>query len=157
MAKDSQGFGRAFILSDLNSTAALGARIAAGLKPGSVVALEGDLGSGKTTLARTILQALGVKDVIPSPTFTLVQNYETQRMPIRHFDLYRLKGPDEIDELGLEEALEEGATLIEWPERAGKRLPEDMLHVLLTIEPSGGRTAKVHGPECWAGFLSHGC
>ena len=100
------------------ATEALGARIAAGLGNGDTVALKGDLGAGKTTLARAILRALGVTESVPSPTFTLVQSYETPRLTLRHYDLYRIRNPREIDELGLEEALEDGAVLIEWPENA---------------------------------------
>ena len=105
-------------LPDLAATAALGARIAAALRPGDAVALEGDLGAGKTTLARAILAALGLDENVPSPTFTLVQTYDTPQLRVSHFDLYRLKSEAEMQELGLEEALEDGAVLVEWPERA---------------------------------------
>jgi tRNA threonylcarbamoyl adenosine modification protein YjeE len=125
----------------------LGARIAASLAAGDAVALEGDLGAGKTTLARAILKALGVEGAVPSPTFTLVQCYETAKFPVRHYDLYRIERAEELEELGLDEALEEGAALIEWPERA--RMPEDALHVTLTIE-GDGRAAEISGPARWA-------
>ncbi len=129
-------------LPDLAATAALGRRIALCLRPGDVVALEGDLGAGKTTLARAILAALGVAENVPSPTFTLVQSYETAGLTVSHYDLYRLKTPDELRELGLDEALEDGAALIEWPERA--ELPEG-LSVHLTIEAGGRRPMGM----CW--------
>lgn len=148
MHKDSQGFERSFALADLAATDALGARIAASMHIGDVIALEGDLGAGKTTLARAILQALGVTENVPSPTFTLVQSYETPRMPVRHFDLYRIEDSSEIDELGLDEALDEGAALIEWPERAGTRLPPDALHVALTLDKEG-RRARLTGSARW--------
>ena len=137
-------------LSGAAATEALGARIAASLAPGDAVALEGDLGAGKTTLARAILKALGVEGAVPSPTFTLVQCYETDKFPVRHYDLYRIERAEELEELGLDEALEEGAVLIEWPERA--RMPDDTLHVKLAIE-SEGRVAEICGPARWANIF----
>lgn len=157
MHKDSQGFERTFALGTLEATAALGARIAASLQTGDTVALEGDLGTGKTTLARSILRALGVSENVPSPTFTLVQSYETPRLTVRHYDLYRVEDPAELDELGMDEALDEGAALIEWPERAGSRLPPDALYICLSLN-KGERSAQVAGPSRWAhalGEISH--
>ncbi|MEI9887832.1 MAG: tRNA (adenosine(37)-N6)-threonylcarbamoyltransferase complex ATPase subunit type 1 TsaE [Rhizomicrobium sp.] len=148
MSKDSQAFERSVPLADLAATEALGARIAAGLHIGDAVALEGDLGAGKTTLARAILHALGVTEAVPSPTFTLVQTYDTARLPVRHYDLYRIESPSEVEELGLEEALDEGAALIEWPERALSWMPEDRLHIALSLR-DGTRRAQVSGPSRW--------
>jgi tRNA threonylcarbamoyladenosine biosynthesis protein TsaE len=148
MPKDSQCFERTFPLPDLAATRDLGARIAAGLRIGDVVALEGDLGAGKTTLARAILEALGVNEAVPSPTFTLVQHYETSRLLVRHYDLYRIEKTQEVEELGLDEALDEGAALIEWPERALAWVPEDRLHVVLHLD-RGARRATVSGPSRW--------
>lgn len=145
MAGKSPQFARAFALPDLAATAMLGGRIAAGLKPGAVVALWGDLGAGKTTLARAILAALGVAENVPSPTFTLVQTYETPGLLVSHFDLYRLKAAAELDELGWDDALADGAALVEWPERAGARLPAATLHVRLALE-DGGRVAQLDTP-----------
>ena len=142
------------LLADLAATEALGARIAAGLAIGDAVALQGDLGAGKTTLARAILRALGVTENVPSPTFTLVQTYDTPGLAVRHYDLYRILNPRDIDELGLEEALEEGAVLIEWPERAGDRLPGEALHVVLTATGPGSRRADVAGPARWASLMT---
>src|SRR3546814_19241585 len=98
-----------------------GARLAKQLRAGDVVALSGDLGAGKTTLARGILEGLGLAGEAPSPTFTLVQSYAPPevRLPVWHVDLYRLSSPDEAEELGLDEALAEGALMIEWTERLG--------------------------------------
>ncbi|HEY2886270.1 MAG TPA: tRNA (adenosine(37)-N6)-threonylcarbamoyltransferase complex ATPase subunit type 1 TsaE [Rhizomicrobium sp.] len=149
MHKDSQGFQQSFVLADLAATDALGARIAASLSVGDTIALQGDLGSGKTTLARAILRALGVTEAVPSPTFTLVQAYETSRLTVRHYDLYRVDDVSDMDELGLDEALDEGAALIEWPEHAGARLPPDALHVALTLD-ARGRSARISGPVRWA-------
>src|SRR5579862_6435602 len=128
MSAPSTVFEAPFDLDDLSATEALAARIAAGLAVGDVVALEGDLGAGKTTLVRAALRALGVTEAVPSPTFTLVQTYETARFAVYHYDLYRIEDPTELRELALDEALTEGVALIEWPERAG-RLPESTLRV----------------------------
>lgn len=136
-------------MSDLAATEELGARIAASLGVGDAVALEGDLGSGKTTLARAILRALGVTEAVPSPTFTLVQTYETPKLRVRHYDLYRIENIADMDELALDEALDEGAALIEWPEHAGSRLPENALHVALTLDDEG-RRARITGSRRWA-------
>jgi tRNA threonylcarbamoyl adenosine modification protein YjeE len=159
MNKDSQAFARAIALPDPAATARLGARIAMGLEAGDCVALEGYLGAGKTTLARAILRALGVAEDVPSPTFTLVQQYETQRLTVRHYDLYRIEKPEEIDELGLDDALSEGAVLIEWPERGEGRLPSDILHIALSATGSESRLASLHGPAKWSKVfqdLAHG-
>ncbi len=147
MADHNTLFRAVYPLPDLDATRALGARIAASLGPGDTVALAGDLGAGKTTLARAILASLGVREAVPSPTFTLVQSYDTPRLSVSHYDLYRLKSEREMDELGLEDALEHGAALIEWPERAGNRLPE-CLTVQLRAE-ADGRRADLSGPPRW--------
>ncbi|HEY5337824.1 MAG TPA: tRNA (adenosine(37)-N6)-threonylcarbamoyltransferase complex ATPase subunit type 1 TsaE [Rhizomicrobium sp.] len=144
------GFAGALELDGLADTQALGARIAAGLNTGDTVALEGDLGAGKTTLARAILQALGVEEDVPSPTFTLVQHYETPRLAVRHYDFYRIGNARELDELGLDEALDDGAVLIEWPERAPDRIPADALHIYLSIASDRSRHAKLTGPKRWS-------
>ena len=128
-------------LADETATQALGATLAARLKPGDVVGLKGELGAGKTTLARAILRAAaGDPDlIVPSPTFTLVEVYETRRGTFWHFDLYRLETPEQVFELGWEEALAEGIVLIEWPERLGRLLPR---HLSVTLEVDGeGRRA----------------
>ena len=147
MAQISETFRGEFPLPDLDATAALGRAIASGLGTGDAVALWGDLGAGKTTLARAILQALGVKEDVPSPTFTLVQSYDTTP-PVAHYDLYRLKSAREMAELGFEDALDQGAVLVEWPERAPEVLPPDALHVRLNQE-NGARTARLTGPGRW--------
>jgi tRNA threonylcarbamoyl adenosine modification protein YjeE len=140
-------FRMAVALPDLAATARLGAAIAARLAPGDAVLLKGDLGSGKTTLARAVLAALGVSENVPSPTFTLVQAYETPRLTVSHYDLYRLKREGELEELGLEDALEQGAALIEWPERAESRMPWDALTAALTANTE--RRAVLEGPARW--------
>ena len=151
MAQNDETFRRELPLPDLDATARLGAGIAGGLRPGDAVALWGDLGAGKTTLARAILRALGVTDEVPSPTFTLVQSYGTEPR-IAHFDLYRLKNAREMEELGFEDALAEGAVLVEWPERAPEALPADALHVRLKHD-AGTRSARLTGPARWESLM----
>ena len=153
MAQISETFRGEFPLPDLDATSRLGRAIASGLSRGDAVALWGDLGAGKTTLARAILQALGVTEDVPSPTFTIVQNYDTSPA-IAHYDLYRLKSPREMAELGFEDALDQGAVLVEWPERAPEALPSDALHVRLGLQ-DGVRTARLTGPARWESVMRH--
>lgn len=140
-------------LGDEAATAALGARIAGALSPGDAVLLSGPLGAGKTALARAILRALGVTGHVPSPTFTLVQNYETRGLNVRHFDLYRIARDEDLVELGIEDALDDGAILVEWPERAAALFPDSSLKIAL--EPGGEslRIAHLSGDERWAAAL----
>ncbi len=132
-------------LPDEGATARLGEDIAMALRAGDVLALTGDLGAGKTTLARALIRTMADEPAleVPSPTFTLVQSYET-RVPLHHFDLYRLGSPDELDELGLDEMLVSGAALIEWPDRAGDRLPLTAITLEL-MQDGDGRTARISG------------
>ncbi|HTR86308.1 MAG TPA: tRNA (adenosine(37)-N6)-threonylcarbamoyltransferase complex ATPase subunit type 1 TsaE [Reyranella sp.] len=115
-------------LPDEATTERLGATLALRLKPGDVVGLKGDLGAGKTTLARAIIRAAAGDPelIVPSPTFTLVEVYETARGTYWHFDLYRLEAPEQVFELGWEDALADGIVLIEWPERLGALLPKHL-------------------------------
>lgn len=127
-------------LADEAATIALGEDLALALKPGDCVALSGDLGAGKSTLARAFLRALADDDAleVPSPTFTLVQSYEL-RIPVAHFDLYRLAHSSELDELGFDEALSQGICLVEWPERADDALPASRITLTITHEGDGRR------------------
>jgi tRNA threonylcarbamoyladenosine biosynthesis protein TsaE len=130
-------------LPDEAATAQLGATLAARLRPGDVVALNGPLGAGKTTLARAILRAASGDPqlIVPSPTFTLVEQYDTPAGPYWHFDLYRLEEPEQVFELGWEEALAGGIVLVEWADRLGPLLPP---HLDVTLEIDGsGRTATL--------------
>ncbi|MDN5928263.1 MAG: tRNA (adenosine(37)-N6)-threonylcarbamoyltransferase complex ATPase subunit type 1 TsaE [Hyphomicrobiales bacterium] len=133
-------------LADESGTMLFGEDIAAALKPGDVLALEGDLGAGKTSLARAVIRALtGNPSLeVPSPTFTLVQSYDA-RIPARHFDLYRLSDPGELLELGFDEAREEGVVLVEWPERAAGLIGDDVIRVRLD-EEGEGRIADIAAP-----------
>jgi tRNA threonylcarbamoyladenosine biosynthesis protein TsaE len=136
-------------LADEAATAALGARLGAAARPGGVVALIGDLGAGKTTLARGLIRSLaGAETEAPSPTFTLVQTYDTPHFSIWHFDLYRLTRPEEARELGIEEAVD-GLALIEWPERAGRYLPSARLEVQLDFS-GDGRIARLTDHADWS-------
>jgi tRNA threonylcarbamoyladenosine biosynthesis protein TsaE len=142
-------------LPDEAATAGLGARLAPLLRPGDVVCLAGGLGAGKTTLARAIVgAAMGAPVEVPSPTFTLVQVYETPRLLLWHFDLYRLASPAEVLELGWEEAREEAAILVEWPERLGPLLPEGRLEIRLDLAGTG-RLAHLAAFGDWTRRLTH--
>ncbi len=123
-----------FILSDLSETRNWAKLFAASLKAPVTVALHGDLGMGKSEIARTIIQTLKGQDtVVPSPTFTIVQNYDG----ISHFDLYRIEDKSELTEIGLPYAIANDITLIEWPEIAEDILPEDTIHIYLTQYEAG--------------------
>ncbi len=138
---------REIVLPDAAATQALGKRLGARLAPGDVVCLGGNLGAGKTTLARGAIEAwTGQREEAPSPTYTLVQTYEGERGELWHVDLYRLKRPEEAWELGLEDAFAHAACLIEWPERLGGQLPRDRLDIELTPHGEGRRAAlAAHG------------
>lgn len=131
-----------FDLASADDTTALGARIAVALRgrPGLVVHLEGQLGAGKTTLARGLLRALGVTGTIRSPTYTLLEPYEFDGKTLIHLDLYRLKGAEELDGLGLRDYAPETCWwLVEWPERGEPRLPAANLRIELSVQGHGRR------------------
>jgi len=139
------------LLADEAATGRLGRAIAGVLGHGEAVCLEGPLGAGKSTLARALVRALTTPDEdVPSPTFTLVQFYEGPRLSVAHFDLYRLTSPDEAYEIGLDEALEDGAAVIEWPGRLEGRLPADRLDIEIHIE-GDARRARLTGHGAWKG------
>lgn len=135
----------ALFLPDEDATSALGERLASLLRPGDTVLLEGQIGVGKSHLARALIRAkLGRLEDVPSPTFTLVQTYDAEDAEIWHADLYRLSLPDEVLELGLEQAFESAICLIEWPDRLGPHLPQGALHIRLSAEGEG-RCAHMSG------------
>ncbi|MFZ9394679.1 MAG: tRNA (adenosine(37)-N6)-threonylcarbamoyltransferase complex ATPase subunit type 1 TsaE [Erythrobacter sp.] len=140
-------------LPDLAAMDALGAAIAARLLPGDVVALEGTLGAGKTTLARAIIAALGHAGEVPSPTFTILETYGSPplRLPVVHADFYRLEDPAELAELGLDDYREGAALIAEWPQKAGGfALAPACLSVTLEIVGQG-RRAIVQAGRDWVG------
>ena len=141
------------MLGDELATLALGARLAAVLRVGDVVALSGPLGAGKTTLARGCIAALGHAGEVSSPTFTIVQPYSATvtRVPVLHVDLYRIEQADDVDELGLDDALADHALLVEWPERLGSGLWPHALRLMLEPIIDGVRRLTAGVPEAWEG------
>ncbi len=142
-----------FSLPDEGATERLGAALAKRLRPRDVVALQGGLGVGKTTLARAILRAATGDSglIVPSPTFTLVEVYDTRRGTFWHFDLYRLEMPEQVFELGWEEARADGIALVEWADRLGVLLPNERLTVTLAMEGEG-RRANLQGDARFGDF-----
>ena len=136
-------------LPDLPAMESFGARIAARLRVGDVVALSGDLGSGKTTLARAIIAALGHKGEVPSPTFTIVETYDALDPPLVHADFYRLETPREADELGLDDYRDGAALLAEWPEKGGAFADEPGCLSIRLEFAECGRKAVVEGGADW--------
>lgn len=137
------------ILAGADATEALGRRLAKRLRAGDVVALFGSLGAGKTTLARGIFAGLGHSGEVASPTFPIVIPYETLVPPVWHVDLYRVEDPAEIEELALDEALGEGALIVEWPERMGAALWPHSLRLTLRREGEGARALTAEVPAAW--------
>jgi len=136
-------------LEDEAATQALGQRLAVKARPGDVLLLSGPLGAGKTSLARAFIRACagdpGLE--IPSPTFTLLQSYETPKGVISHYDLWRLDGPRGIEELGWDEALA-GIVLVEWPDRLGALAPPEALRLEISLGPAG-REIRLTGEQRW--------
>jgi tRNA threonylcarbamoyladenosine biosynthesis protein TsaE len=142
-------------LADIAATERLAGGLAAILEPGDVVGLSGDLGTGKTVLARATIQALAAThnvpvDDIPSPTFTLVQQYDFPPFSLFHIDLYRIDQPADVLELGVEDFFSDGVSLIEWPEQLGPYLPADRLHLTLhSGDHEGARTIEIVKCGSW--------
>lgn len=125
-------------------TARIASELAQKLHVGDIVALYGTLGMGKTAFCRGFIQSFLNGQDVPSPTFTLLQTYDTPKFPIYHFDMYRLKSPEEAFEIGIEDAFAEGVSLIEWPEKIGNLLPKK--HIRIFIEPDKkGRKITIEG------------
>lgn len=123
-------------------TRSLGRRMAEMLRPGDTILLKGDLGAGKSELARGIAEGLGVRETVTSPSFTILNVYESGKFPLYHFDWYRLESEEELYELGMDEYLGgDGAALVEWPERCPEAVPADCL--LVTIEAEGENTRRI--------------
>lgn len=139
------------ILENEVVTLALGARLALMVKAGDAITLSGDLGAGKTTLARGLLGALGLKGEAPSPTFAIVQTYappETQ-LPVAHVDLYRIEDAVDAMELGLDDLRADHLLLVEWPERLGADVWADALRLSLEPDGAGGRRLTAKVPPSW--------
>lgn len=146
-------------LPDLAAMAAYGGRIARQLRAGDVVALEGGLGAGKTTLARAVLAALGHRGEVPSPTFTIIETYAAppMRLPVVHADFYRLEDPSELGEIGLDDYREGAVLLAEWPDHAGG-FEHEAACLTIKLVPvgesgEGGRIAIARGGPDWVGRM----
>ena len=149
---DTPLFQRAIHLDSEAATDALACLLSGIVRSGDIIALRGDLGAGKTAFARAFISAaMGRPEEVPSPTFTLLQVYETPQLLIHHFDLYRLESPEDALELGIEDAFADGVSLIEWPERLGPWLPAQRLDLeLLHAEQSEHRRAILSSDdESW--------
>jgi len=134
-------------LSDEDAMLGFGKELAECLEGNELILLTGDIGMGKTTLARGLIGALGCTGRVKSPTFTLVEPYEMQGSKLYHFDFYRIENPDELDFIGLDEMLQETAIkLVEWPERASGKLPPADIVIHIT-ESQPGRTVEISRPE----------
>jgi tRNA threonylcarbamoyladenosine biosynthesis protein TsaE len=140
-------------LADAQATHSAGMSLAPHLRPGDVIALEGDLGAGKTSLARGILAGLGLTEEAPSPSYALVIPYDPPlvRLPVWHVDLYRIEAPQDVEALTLDDALFDGALLIEWPERLGHNPWPETLKLSLSHATSGGRSLTAKAPPSWEG------
>jgi tRNA threonylcarbamoyladenosine biosynthesis protein TsaE len=138
-------------LPDLAAMEAFGQRIAARLAPGDVVALSGTLGTGKTTLARAILAALGHTGEVPSPTYTIIETYDEPNPPVVHADFYRLEHPSEVEELGLDDYREGAVLLAEWPDHAGGFAHEPACLAIDLEKVGDGREAVVTPGTSWQG------
>ena len=138
-------------LPDLAATEAFARRVAAAVRPGDAILLSGDLGAGKTAFARAFLRAAADDPAldVPSPSFTLVQTYETGRGVVHHFDLWRLDGPAALAELGWDDACED-IVLVEWPDRLGPLTPAGALRLSFTL---GEGEARIVAMEGWSGRL----
>jgi len=136
-----------------SDTEALASTLAPLLHAGDTLLLAGEIGAGKTAFARALIRArLGRFEDVPSPTFTLVQNYDAGDCDIWHADLYRLTAPDDVLELGLDAAFDEAICLIEWPDRLGATCPKDALRLAFEAGPSG-HNVTISGPETWLARL----
>jgi tRNA threonylcarbamoyladenosine biosynthesis protein TsaE len=137
--------------ADLAGILALAARLAELAQRADIFALCGPLGSGKTTLARAFVQSLcGAATEVPSPSFTLLQSYDSPKGPLFHFDLFRLTGAEQTAELGLDDAFADGISLVEWPDRLGSLLPRRRLRLSLAAGPTpDSRTVTLDGDDVW--------
>lgn len=136
-------------LPHLTATEQFAQRLTPHLRRGDVIALHGNLGAGKTEFARAVLRTLGITGDIPSPTFTLIQTYDTAEFPVAHFDLYRVKNAHELDELGWDDALNDGVVLVEWPEHAAGHMPLDYLSLHFALDEKNNRSCTIEPHGAW--------
>lgn len=150
---------RHFSLPDPSATAALGRWLGQQLSGGDTLLLHGPIGAGKTHLARALIQdrlaQVGRQEEVPSPTFTLVQTYDLDRVELWHADLYRLTRPDDVIELGLDEAFTTAICLVEWPDRLGDLVPAGALNLHLSAD-GAGRRAELRGPAAHLAAMGPG-
>lgn len=135
---------REILIRNEEDTRAFGYELAETLKPNTVIALIGDLGTGKTTLSKYIAEGLGVRETITSPTFTVVLEYHSGRLPLYHFDVYRVSDPDDLFEIGAEEYFYKGGvSIVEWADQVAEILPDDTLCIFIEYgEREGERIYK---------------
>ena len=153
-ASPSPAASRDMMLAAESMTRTLADQIAGLAKPGDLIALWGDLGSGKTTFARGFINNLTGETEVPSPTFSLVQTYDAPDFVIWHFDLYRIDQPRDVLELGFDDALNDDVVLVEWPERLGELLPDDRLDMRFRQVAAGGRFVRLEGHGSWGERLN---
>jgi tRNA threonylcarbamoyladenosine biosynthesis protein TsaE len=148
---------RRYQLPDEAATAALAVLLADRLRIGDALLLDGPLGAGKTCFARALIRHLSDPGTeVPSPSFNLVLTYDTSKAVLWHFDLYRVNDPRELDDIGIDDALRDGITLIEWPDRLGPHTPASALTLRLSLasDAAGPRVAELHGNAAWTERLS---
>tara|TARA_R110002072_G_scaffold182463_1_gene338597 strand:- start:669 stop:1160 length:492 start_codon:yes stop_codon:yes gene_type:complete len=137
----------------LAESAALAERVSEILKPGDIIALGGTLGAGKTAFVRALVRALAREEIdVPSPTYNLLLTYDFDDFCLYHYDLYRLEAPEEAFELDIDEAFDSGVSVIEWPDRLGRYLPESNLRIEITAEDAGNSEARLfsfYGDDQW--------
>ncbi len=138
-------------LKDEAATLAFGRKLSKALRVGDVVTLSGPLSAGKTTLVRGLLAALGHKGEVPSPSFAIVQPYESLKLPVWHVDLYRIEDPSDLAELGLEDIREDGVLIIEWPEHGDADVWPEALALSLNVAEDGARALTAKVPTAWEG------
>ncbi len=141
---------KTYFTENEQETRTFGAAVGMAAGPGLVIAFYGDLGAGKTAMTKGIARGLGIREMITSPTFTILQTYEDGRLPLSHLDVYRIEDPDEMEEIGLDDCLGgDGVTVIEWAERIEELLPPETVRITILREPDGETRRKllVDDPE----------
>lgn len=137
------------MLKDETATLGFGRKLAKSLRAGDVITLSGPLSAGKTTLVRGLLGALGHHGEVPSPSFAIVQPYESLKLPLWHVDLYRIESSSELEELGLEDIRAEGVLIVEWPEHAGSGAWPEALALSINVMEDGVRALTAKVPASW--------